>query len=134
MKLKPKGERLRLGSTPSPLVGERGEGGVGRLHGRVDGSARLRLCGTSRPPPPTPLHWGEGSRSRRPGRHSLFHQTFDDLTGREQGLSVLAVEPGDGLGEPRELRVLAALAHGRAFGGEHDIHLAAVGRMRLALD
>ncbi len=46
----------------------------------------------------------------------------------------LFVELGDGLRQPRPLGILGALAHRGAFGGQLDIHLPAVGRMRLALD
>src|SRR5205807_510687 len=43
--------------TPSPLVGEGGEGGGGK------GKSR-RLCTIARPPPLTPPHKGEGNGKR----------------------------------------------------------------------
>ena len=44
------------------------------------------------------------------------------------------VELSDGLRQPSPLGVPALLRTASAFGGECDVHLAAVGRMRLALD
>src|ERR1700733_11241538 len=62
----------------------------------------------------------------------IFHQAFDDPAGREQCFLFLFIELGNGLSQPHPFCIAGDLPHRSTFGGEFNIHLAPVGRVRLS--
>src|SRR5579862_4309589 len=62
-----------------------------------------------------------------------FCQSRHDLARGKQCFLLFWVEFCDDLRQPCSLRILGAFPHGFTFRGERDVHLPAVGRMRLAL-
>src|SRR5262249_29163841 len=103
------------------------------------GRARRERSSRRKSLPGLPGRWSYGSLSalwppspRWAAESSFLCQPLDDLARGEERFLFLPVQLGNGLRQPRMFCLLHAVPHGGTLGSHADVHLAAIGGMRLS--